>query len=343
MFHHGSAARKAGVTVLIAVGALIVLGGDTRAYNKYADDAAPDPDATNCSACHGPFNSGVNYTEMEPGGGAWSNDLMTTHSDTFLNGDCDTCHSTGGRTPVFLNSSRGGDGLAAISCVGCHGRLEDATAGTDGAGAGLRRHHINAGASDCWEPCHNHLDSDPGATPPVLVGENVLPEYYKNPGVGHNIPTSACDSSENLGGSSNEQDNDGDLLYEGADPDCPCIAGATPGEVSGSGLPQLLVTAHDSVAGRITVSYAPACCAQDNNFYFGFLNDLPAFNYAGRACGILNTGTYEWTYPADQELYYFVVVGQDGVVEGSYGTKSDGGERDEDVVCEPLMIVDECS
>lgn len=311
-------------------------------YDKYADDAAPNPLTTNCAGCHGDFNSGV-YTEMAPGGQSWGDTLMNVHENTMLPSDCDTCHSTGGRSPVLLNSSRGGDGLMAISCVGCHGRLQDAPAGgTDGAGAGLRRHHINTGASDCWEPCHNHPDADPNAPPPVLVGENVLPEYYANPGNGHNIPTSACDASEDIAGTPDGQDNDGDLLYEGADPDCPCVAGATPGEVSGSGLPPVMVTAHDKVNRVLTIRYGGSCCAQSINFYAAPLADLPAFNYSARDCGLASTGSYDWNYPDDQTSYFLLFAGQDGLVEGSYGTWSDGTERDEDLVCEPLSLANEC-
>lgn len=331
-------ARWTGITLWLVMS----LGGTAIAYDKYADDTAPDPDLTNCAACHGPFNSGSAYSELEPGGGVWPNDLMTTHEQDMLGGDCDTCHSTGGRTPVYLNTSRGGDGLMAISCVGCHGRLQDATAGiTDGAGAGLRRHHIGTGASDCWETCHNHADADPGSLPVDLVGEDVLPEYYANPGTGHSIPTSPCNSSENIAGSSNGQDNDGDLLYEGADPDCPCVAGSTPGEVSGPNLPPVLVTAHDRGAGSMTVSYGPTCCATGNNFYWGLLANVAGPTYSDRNCAIGNSGTFEWAYPTD-DSYFFLVVADDGVVEGSYG-RGDGGERAEDTVCEPRDLTAACN
>lgn len=316
-----------GVTLLSASGAM--------SYDKYADDNAPDPNATNCAACHGPFNSGAAYTELEPGGGTWPDDLMTVHSNNMLGGDCDTCHSTGGRTPVLLDSSRGGDGLMAISCVGCHGRLQDATSGTLGAGAGLRRRHIMTGASDCWESCHNHADADPGAAPTVPVGEDVLPEYYANPGTGHTIPTSPCDSSEDIAGSSNGQDNDGDLLYDGADPDCPCVAGSTPGEVSAVGLPQVQVTTHIKNEGRVAVSYGVTCCATDNNFYFGLLSDVSSYVYSGRDCSVNNTGTYDWFYPTDGQSYFFLVVADDGLVEGSYGVDNLGNQRGEDLGCEP--------
>ena len=44
-----------------------------------------------------------------------------------------------------------------------------------------------------------------------------------------------------------------------------------------------------------------------------------------------NTGTYNWTYPAGS--LYFLLAGNDGAAEGSYGQDSLGTERAEDLVC----------
>ena len=55
------------------------------------------------------------------------------------------------------------------------------------------------------------------------VGENVLPPYYANPGISHPaIPTDPCNpnGSEDFRGSPEGLDNDGDGVYDVADPDC---------------------------------------------------------------------------------------------------------------------------
>lgn len=139
----------------------------------------------------------------------------------MLSGDCDACH-VNSDLPVYLASSNGGNGMAAIGCMGCHGRAEDNVAGNPesphGSGAGLRQYHQNAGVTDC-AGCHQ--DAIPANYTPV--GEHVLPPYYANPGVGHpNIPTDACnvDGSENFAGAAVGQDNDGDQAYDGLDSDC---------------------------------------------------------------------------------------------------------------------------
>jgi len=195
----------------------ILLPTTVSAYNQYSQSK----DATNCRACHGNFRSN-NYTSPVDGQN-WGN-LHDLHRNTMLDGDCDTCHQSGGRFPVSLNSSAGGSGLEAIGCTGCHGRTEDNSASnpdfgsSDGAGAGLRQHHYNAGVTVCTD-CHQ--DANPGNYAPV--GEEILPPYYANPGDGHPaIPTGSCndDGSETFAGLAIGLDNDGDTLYDTDDPGC---------------------------------------------------------------------------------------------------------------------------
>jgi hypothetical protein len=171
-----------------------------------------------------------------------------------------------------------------------------------------------------------------------------LPEYYANPGSGHNIPTSACNSSEDIAGSSNGQDNDGERLYEGADPDCPCPASATPGEVSVLGLPQVQITSHNLTSGQVTVTYGGTCCATGNNFYYGLLSNLPSYTYSGSDCSLDNSGSYTWSYPTDQQSYFFLIAADDGSVEGSYGKRTDtNAERGEAPSCESRSLSLECN
>ena len=70
-------------------------------------------------------------------------------------------------------------------------------------------------------------------------------------------------------------DNDGDNLYDGADPDC--AAAGTPGEVGA-----LLVSAHDPASGTLTISYSSACSSSDSNYYFGSLAQVAALVYSGQ-------------------------------------------------------------
>jgi len=195
------------------------------AYDRWSQNGG---DMTNCGACHGDFRDN-NY--ISPTDGENWGDLHNLHRNTILSSDCDACHTSGGRFPVMLEQSNGGDGLSSISCMGCHGRNEDNTASNPefphGLGAGLRQHHYNAGVTVCLG-CH--MDSNPANY--SAVGENILPDYYANPGNNHpNIPTGSCndDGSENFAGATVGQDNDGDGLYDGNDSDC--FVTAVPGAI----------------------------------------------------------------------------------------------------------------
>ena len=198
-----------GISISLLV-LLIVGAWNVRAYEQYHQGC----DAPNC---HGDFTADNYVSNVD--GQAWGMSLHDGHWDMVSN-DCDVCHTTGGRSPVFLESSNGGDGLAAISCVGCHGRDEGAT-GINGAG--LRQHHWNNGVTGCLG-CHG--DSNPSNFTPVE--EVVLPPYYANPGTGHpNMPDHSCNlasfgySEDVLGASgTGGLDNDGDDVYDTDDTSC---------------------------------------------------------------------------------------------------------------------------
>jgi hypothetical protein len=139
--------------------------------------------------------------------------------DKLSRSRCDTCHGEE-RYPVFLDESSS-TFLEPISCVGCHGRSEDA--GNDskffgGLGAGLRQHHTNAGVTEC-KTCHS--DADPANYTPV--GENVSPPYYFTPDPEFpNKPTDPCNRFrvEDYAGRGQGLDNDGDGRYDRRDRDC---------------------------------------------------------------------------------------------------------------------------
>ena len=185
------------------------------AYSQYSTNGA----SGNCATCHGPFRSS-SYISLSDGTN-WGN-LHDMHRNEILGGDCSTCHGSGDEFPVLTYQSAGGSGLDPISCMGCHGRLEDNSGGNPnfphGIGAGLRQHHASSGVNVC-SACHLDADSANYTT----VGEDVLPAYFANPGAGHpNIPNDSCnsDGSENFRGDPEGLDNDGDGLYDGNDTDC---------------------------------------------------------------------------------------------------------------------------
>ena len=204
------------ISTCILLGLIILmLPTSVLAYPRYT----VNDDATYCGSCHGDFRSSNYISSVD--GQNWGN-LHNIHRSTMLSGDCNACHDNGDYFPVVLDSSSGGSGLEAIGCMGCHGRAEDNIPQNPsypyGAGAGLRQHHNNAGVDDCLD-CHE--DSDPANY--TTVSEAILPPYYANPGSSHpNMPTMACndDGSENFAGAAIGLDNDGNDLYDDADPAC---------------------------------------------------------------------------------------------------------------------------
>jgi hypothetical protein len=199
--------------LLVTITVLMTGTSDAWGYEAYSTDKT----SGYCADCHGGFRSSP-YTSLAEGAN-WGDDLHDVHRRTMLSSDCSTCHGSS-RFPVSLDSSSGGAGLAAISCVGCHGRDDDIGNDSEstGRGAGLRQAHTNAGVLDCTD-CHS--DADPENYTPV--GEDVLPNYYANPANHPVIPTDSCNANGEEGafaGSLLGLDNDGDTVYDTADSDC---------------------------------------------------------------------------------------------------------------------------
>jgi hypothetical protein len=85
-------------------------------------------------------------------------------------------------------------------------------------GAGLRAHHLNAGAPS---DANGRVCGDCHANDPVPDPENTIPVYYLRDDVSVENPCSAqYPEGEDWNGDMVGLDNDGDLLYDFADPDC---------------------------------------------------------------------------------------------------------------------------
>ncbi len=335
-------------TGLVLLGALILGAGTAIAYESYHDPNLNDQGY--CSTCHPGFAGGRSDVthDLHTGG----NDPVTV--------ECNLCHTGSGRDNPFTMWSTGdnGDGLG---CAGCHGRDYGQTIEQDyrgftlvglpkNSGWGLRAHHAAAGIDVC-ATCH--LD---GATnPPTADDGTPLPEdvidptpatapihYYLRSDVslGGN-PVDPCTNEDTANDADTEGlDNDGDDLYDTADPDCAVVV-AGPGETSGAGLPMLLVTAHDPATSTMDLTFGVNCETENNIIALGNLVDVASYNYTAQVCGLGITGSFTWAgYPTSPDSFYFIVVGTKGMVQGSYGTSLEydvGGvpivtERPDDVV-----------
>jgi hypothetical protein len=94
------ATMKPPFVLLVMIAISMIWASDVLAYEDYAGDAG------GCDGCHGGFTE--NPYDPPSGGTNWSDSLHNIHREIMLGGDCNTCHSTGGRT-VVLDSSTGCD------------------------------------------------------------------------------------------------------------------------------------------------------------------------------------------------------------------------------------------
>lgn len=208
---------------LLVPGVVAIFAWATRldAYPTYSQNG----DATYCRKCHGIFDDGKYMSQHD--GTAWNTDPMSGHISMVSNQGCLACHQSSNYFSVSIGKSTGAAGLSPTGCVGCHGRDQDAghDAASAGRGAGLRQHHFRAGITVCAD-CHT--DADPSRY--TTVAENVAPANYFVPDAAHpSKPTDPCNAngSESKFGSTGV-DNDGNGLYDLADPACAPGATVTP-------------------------------------------------------------------------------------------------------------------
>ena len=103
------------------------------------------------------------------------------------------------------------------------------------------------------------------------------------------------------------------------------IAATTPGEASATA--NMQVTAYNRASGDVTISYQPACGSTDHAVYVGNLTDLSTMAFSESFCGRGIAGSTTF-HPSGAKVFW-VIVGQDGAHEGSYGRNSHGVERPE--------------
>jgi hypothetical protein len=302
------------------------------AFPEYASDGQG---GDGCNQCHGDFNQGK-YVSLKDGQN-WNTDLMSVHKNIVSN-DCEVCHTTGGRSPVYINSSDGGVGLPPIACIGCHGRAADGTGtGTEGYGAGLRQHHWQADPSHPTlnlRICANcHTDADPSNV--TTAGEQVLPPYYGDAGHG-NIPFDPCNPppafNEDFAGTTIGLDNDGDDIYDMNDTDC---SGPLPFP---GAIDSLVLGKSTAVQGDIDLTWGASCsgAADDYEVYEGEIGLFDS--HVKRICTTAGALTSRITPSGDNQ--YYLVVPIKSSSEGSYGKKLVAGVLSERLP--PAQEADRC-
>jgi hypothetical protein len=252
-----------------------------------------------CNGCHGVFTGSTTQKgTVFPGG-----DKHRMHrSSQYMDTACDLCHRSDDGNNPYIGSSDG-DGTGPIPEIGCNGCHEP---------YGLRLHHENNSVTCSDASCH----TTPDPTPPP---ENQKPAYY---GLGspwtevdnpcNDVAQSQINENWSLGDFLG-LDTDGDNDYDGSDANCG--ATATPGESGASA--SMIVTNFDKGTGNITISYTDACETNDSNIEYGDLANVASYTYSSSVCDVGDTGSATFNLPAGS--YYFMVVGDNGSAQGSYG------------------------
>ena len=127
----------------------------------------------------------------------------------------------------------------------------------------------------------------------------------------------------------------GDTVCEGAENEISCEidCAGTPGEAGAPGS-QMLLASYDAGTGALSLTFGDGCETTDHVIQYGELTQagIASYSWSGQVCGLGTGDAYEWTPPASPESLFFVVVGNNGVVEGSYGVDGAGLERPEDAL-----------
>lgn len=303
-----------GAFLLLVV--LAALPGPTVAYETYHDPNTQDTGY--CATCHTGF----------PGRGD-THDMHVGNSQFTPN--CNLCHTGSGRdNPVIAWSTGDGSAGSTLGCMGCHGRDYGETISSDidngtavfattglpkASGYGLRKQHLLKGVTGCLD-CHADVprcDVKPESEmPPYYPRNDVNPWTPCHPGAEDGTPELNGEDALGL-------DNDGDGRHDFDDPDCGVVTG-TPNE---SGFPcggnDLRITGVSQATGALTFDWGSNCSTTGNAIYYGSLTqaDLAGYNYTRQSCNVGAGGPFSFNPGAGS--FFFLVVGDDTVEEGSYG------------------------
>jgi hypothetical protein len=106
----------------------------------------------------------------------------------------------------------------------------------------------------------------------------------------------------------------------------PPSSGGAPGEASGDPA-QRMRAAYNATTGQIEVEFTPACDSSNHTVVYGDLAGVSSYAYSGAACWVGQAGNA--SFDPGLTNAFFLVVGNTGTVEGSYGEDHLETERPE--------------
>ena len=100
-----------------------------------------------------------------------------------------------------------------------------------------------------------------------------------------------------------------------------------------------MVSGFDRSTGTMSISFGVPCAAADHTILYGELSNLSSYSWSGQECDLGPAGIYDWATGGTPNALFFVVVGNNGLEEGSYGQSSYGFERPEDATSATCPVV----
>ena len=91
-----------------------------------------------------------------------------------------------------------------------------------------------------------------------------------------------------------------------------------------------MLAGYNKTTGMIEVAYTTSCDTANHAIYYGDLANVSTHSYSGAACWRGASGTTSFD-PGALADTFFVLVGNTGAIEGSYGKDGDDVERPEDM------------
>ncbi len=236
---------------------------------------------------------------------------LGTSADCDLDGNPDECQDR----VVCLGCDADGICQRGESCESCP---VDCPSGTSGCGNAICEPARGEDCLSCPSDCNGVQGGNPGN------------RYCCGDGDGTN-PIGCADARCSQDGRSCvstlvDPACCGDGLCESGETTSTCVADCVVG-ASGEAR-NLRVAGFDRATGRIDLLYDPACDATQHTIYSGALASVAAYDYTAAACNRGASGSASFV-PGPGSVF-FVIVGNDGAKEGSYGANGAGGERPED-------------
>ena len=106
-------------------------------------------------------------------------------------------------------------------------------------------------------------------------------------------------------------------------------SGGTPGQASRQLIQGEQMTASwNEGTSQIDLTYTPACGSTEHTVYYGDLASVATYGYSGATCSVGTGGTT--SFDPGPGSAFFLIVGNNGSVEGSYGADSSLPQRPED-------------